>query len=59
MVADHTEANKKLPMIGSKESVNISNGLTREDRATYSKLSHLSVAAFDRTYAADTSAASE
>ena len=53
MVADHTEANKKLQMVAGNESMNISNDLNQEDRATYSKLRHLSGAAFDQAYAAD------
>lgn len=53
MVADHTEANKKLQMVAGKEQMNITNDLNEEDRATYSKLFHLSGPAFDRAYAAD------
>jgi putative membrane protein len=53
MVDDHSQANDKLKSVASQENVNLPEGLSKKDQATYDKLSKLSGDAFDRAYARD------
>jgi putative membrane protein len=53
MVNDHTKADDNLKTVASRENISIPAEMNAKDRATYSRLSQLSGAAFDRTYARD------
>lgn len=53
MVEDHSEANDKLKGIASEQKIRFAAGLSRQDQATYDRLSSLSGDAFDKAYARD------
>lgn len=53
MVEDHSQANDKLGSIASEQKIRLAAGLSRQDQATYDRLSSLSGDAFDKAYARD------
>jgi putative membrane protein len=53
MVRDHTAANDKLQMVGSKEGITLPSQPSAAEQQTYDELSKLSGKAFDQAYARD------
>jgi putative membrane protein len=53
IVADHTDADSRLKTAASKDGLTMPTNLDAKDLAVYTRLSNLSGAAFDRTYARD------
>jgi|SRR5579863_1547309 putative membrane protein len=53
MVTDHTQADDDLKAAVAKENISVPTEMDSKDQATYSRLSQLSGAAFDRAYARD------
>lgn len=53
MVEDHTKAGDELKRAAAQENIALPEDVSAKDKATYSSLSKLSGAAFDRAYARD------
>jgi putative membrane protein len=51
MVTDHKKANEKLERVATQANITLPEGLDKESKQTYDKLSQLSGSAFDRAYA--------
>ncbi len=53
MVQDHSEANDKLKSVAGEQNIELPTTMTKQDQATYDRLSNLSGDAFDKAYARD------
>jgi putative membrane protein len=53
MVDDHSKANDQLMAVAKQESITLPTAMDAKDQATYTKLSALSGAAFDKAYVSD------
>ena len=53
MVQDHSEANEKLKSVADEQKIKLPTTLSKQDQATYDRLSALSGDAFDKAYARD------
>ncbi len=53
MVQDHSQANEKLKSVAGEQKIELPTTLSKQDQATYDRLSSLSGDAFDKAYARD------